>query len=238
MKKTSFLLFLMIIALSVSTYGQSRPKVNGSGNVVTQDREAGYFNAVKVSTAIDLILTQGSSESIRVEADDNLHEYIITEIKNNTLHIYTDANIRNAREMNVYVTMKDIEEISATSAGDVIGKSVINSDELLLSTSSAGDIDLEVDVQKLTCRISSAGCMNLSGTTDELDASLSSAGDLNAFDLTSRTASVTTSSSGDANITVTEKLWARASSAGDISFKGDPSEVDGHTSSAGRIHKY
>lgn len=228
----------MVIALSASTYGQARPKVNGSGNVVTQEREATYFNAVKVSTAIDLILTQGSSESITVEADDNLHEYIITEIKNNILHIYTEANIRDAHEMNVYVTMKDIEEISATSAGDVVGKSVINSDELYLSTSSAGDIDLEVKVQKLTCKISSAGGMTLSGTTDELEADLSSAGDLNAFDLTSRIARVSASSSGDANITVTEKLWARASSAGDISFRGDPPEVDGHTSSAGRIHKY
>ncbi len=228
----------MIIALSVNTYGQAKPRINGSGNVVKQEREAAYFNAVKVSTAIDLILTQGNSESITVEADDNLHEYIITEIKNGKLHIYTKANIRDAREMNVYVTMKDIEEISATSAGDVVGKSVIKSDELYLSTSSAGDIDLEVNARKLTCNISSAGDMTLTGTTDELEASLSSAGDLNAYDLTSRTARISASSSGDATITVTEKLWARASSAGNISFKGDPAEVDGHSSSAGHIRKH
>lgn len=238
MKKATSLLFLIVIAATISIYGQARPKVNGSGNVVNQEREAAYFNSVKVSTAIDLILTQGNDETITVEADDNLQEYIITEIKNNTLHIYTDANIQKAREMNVYVTMKDIEEISATSAGDVIGKTVIKSDELHLSTSSAGDISLEVNVQKLICRISSAGDMTLSGTTNELEASLSSAGDLKAFDLTARIAQVTASSSGDANVTVTEKLWARASSAGDITFKGDPPEVDGHSSSAGSIHKF
>ena len=203
MKKTSFLLFLMIIALSVNTYGQTKPKIHGSGNVVKQSREAGYFNAVKVSTAIDLILTQGNSESITVEADDNLHEHIITEIKNNTLRIYTEANIQEAREMNVYVTMKDIEKISATSAGDVVGESVINSDELYLSTSSAGDIDLEVNARKLTCNISSAGDMTLPGTTDELEAHLSSAGDLNAYDLTSRTARISASSSGEISVGTT-----------------------------------
>lgn len=238
MERTLNLLLLLVFAASVSGYGQTKPKVSGSGNVVTKERKAAYFNSVKVSTAIDLILTQGNNENIAVEADDNLHEYIVTEIKNNTLHIYTDANIRDAKKMNVYVTMKEIEEISATSAGDVMGKSVIKSDELSLSTSSAGDIDLAVEVQKLTCTISSAGDMTLSGTTDELEASLSSAGDLNAFDLTSRIANVTASSSGDASITVTEKLWARASSAGDITFKGNPPEVDGRSSSAGRIHKY
>jgi len=237
MKKATLISFLIVMALSVSVYGQSKPKVKGSGNVVTKERKAGYFNSVKVSTAIDLILTQGGSESIKVEADDNLHEYIITEIKDNTLRIYIDANLREAKEMNVYVTMKDIEKISATSAGDVIGKTVIKSDELVLSISSAGDIKLDVDVHKLRCRISSAGDMTLTGSTDELFADLSSAGDLNAFELTARVADVSSSSAGNAKITVTEKLHARASSAGDIYYKGNPPEVDGHTSSVGGIHR-
>ena len=237
MTKSKLFTSLFLFSLAVIVFGQARPKVTGSGNVVTKDREAGYFNSVTVSTAIDLILSQGSTESIKVEADDNLHEYIITEIENNTLKIYTDANIRNAEEMNVYVTMKDIEKLSATSAGDVIGKTVIKSDELTLTVSSAGDMKLEVEVDKLNCRLSSAGDMTLSGTAGELEASLSSAGDLQAFDLTTSIADVSTSSSGDAKITVTEKLKARASSAGDIHFQGNPKEVDGHSSSAGRIEK-
>ena len=237
MKKATLFSFLIVMALSVSVYGQSKPKIKGSGNVVTKERKAGYFNSVKVSTAIDLILTQGGSESIKVEADDNLHEYIITEIKDNTLRIYIDANLREVKEMNVYVTMKDIEKISATSAGDVIGKTVIKSDELYLSTSSAGDIKLDIQVQRLKCKISSAGDMTLTGSTDELDANLSSAGDLNAFELTARVAEVSASSSGNAKVNVKEKLWARASSAGDIYFKGNPPEVDAHSSSAGGIHR-
>jgi hypothetical protein len=237
MKKTVLITLLSVMILSVGAYGQSKPKVKGSGNVVTKEREAGYFNSVKVSTAIDLILTQGSSESIKVEADDNLHEYIITEIKDNTLRIYTEANIQGAKEMNVHVTMKDIEKISATSAGDVVGKSVIKSNELLLSTSSAGDIKLEVEVKKLICKISSAGDITVSGSTDELEADLSSAGDLNAYELIARVADVSSSSAGDAKITVKEKLRARSSSAGDIHYQGNPPEVDAHSSSAGNIYK-
>ncbi|UCG27122.1 MAG: DUF2807 domain-containing protein [Bacteroidales bacterium] len=237
MKKFKLLTLFILFALTLPTLGQQRPRVSGSGNVVTKDRDAAYFNSVMVSTGIDLILSQGSTESIKVEADDNLHEYIVTEINGNTLKIYTDANIRDAEEMNVYVTMKDVEALSATSAGDISGKTVIKSDELTLTTSSAGDIKLEVEVSKLNCSLSSAGDMTISGTTDELVANLSSAGDLQAYDLTSRIADVSTSSSGDAKITVTEKLKARASSAGDIQFQGNPKEVDGHSSSAGRIEK-
>ena len=200
-------------------------------------RKAGYFNSVKVSSGIDVFLVQGNKESIQVEADDNLMEYIMTEIDGNTLKVWSEANIRQAKSKRVYVSMKDVSSLSATSAGDIVGDSKITTEDLYLSASSAGDIDLEIEVRTLTCKLSSAGDMSLSGNTDELEADLSSAGDLNAYDLKARVAVVSTSSSGSAKIFVTEKLKARASSAGDIHFKGDPQEVDGHSSSAGSIRK-
>jgi hypothetical protein len=79
--------------------------------------------------------------------------------------------------------------------------------------------------------------MTLTGETDLLRADLSSAGDLNAYDLKSREADVSVSSAGDADINVSERITARASSAGDINYKGDPKYVDVHSSSAGGIHK-
>ena len=50
-------------------------------------------------------------------------------------------------------------------------------------------------------------------------------------------ADISVSSAGDADINVTDKIKARASSAGDINYKGDPKYIDVHTSSAGGIHK-
>ncbi len=59
-----------------------------------------------------------------------------------------------------------------------------------------------------------------------MKADLSSAGDLNAYDLKVREADISVSSAGDADINVTEKITARASSAGDINYKGNPKYVD------------
>ena len=236
--KTRILISMIIVfAIHSCTMGQIKPKLTGSGKVVTKERKASYFNAVKVSSGIDVYLTQGNKESITVEADDNLHEYIRTEIKNNTLKVYSDANIRKAKAKKVYVTIKDVEKISASSAGDIFGENTIKTNELSLSASSAGDIRLSVVVDILNCNISSSGDIRLEGSADELKADLSSAGDLNAYDLKTRIATVSTSSAGDAKIFVTEKLKATASSAGDIYFMGDPKQVDGHSSSAGGIHK-
>ncbi len=237
MKTVKLLSLLLAISLSSCIYGQYRQKVTGSGKVVTKDRKADYFNAIKVSSGIDVYLMQGNTESIKLEADDNLHEYILTEISGGTLKIYTEVNIQRAKSKKVYVTMKDVESLSASSAGDIYGKNTIKTQELDLNVSSAGDIKINIVVEKLSCNISSAGDITIEGTADELKADLSSAGDLNAYELTAKVADVSTSSAGNAKITVTEKLTARTSSAGDIYFQGNPPQVDGRSSSAGGIHK-
>ena len=237
MKTRMLISFILVFTFQSCMVGQIRPIVKGSGHVVTEEREAGYFNVVKVSSGIDVYLSQGDKEAITVEADDNLLKYIKTEINGNTLKVYSDANIRRAKAKKVYVTIKDIEKIYVSSAGDVVGENTIKTSELYLSASSAGDIKLNVITDELTCDIGSSGDMSLEGTAGELKADLSSAGDLNAYDLKTRIATVSTSSAGNAKIFVTENLKANASSAGDIYYMGDPKQVDAHSSSAGGIHK-
>lgn len=225
-----------ILSITACTQAQFRNTVRGDGNVVKKERKAENFTGIKVSTGIDVFLKQGDNMSVTVEADENLHEYIITEVKGGVLNVYTDANIRDAERKRVYVTMKDINYISTTSAGDVVGETRVKTDKLELNASSAGDIKIEIYAKSVSLNISSSGDMTLSGEADFLEADLSSAGDLNAFDLKVKEADVSASSAGDAEVNVTEKITARASSAGDISYMGNPKYVDSHSSSAGGIH--
>ena len=138
MKTSKLISLFLVIVFTTSAFGQIRPRVTGSGKVVSEDRKAGYFNAVKVSSGIDVYLTQGQKESIRVEADDNLHEYIATEIKYNTLKVYSNANIRKAEAKKVYVGIKDVEKLSASSAGDIYYQG--NPKQVDAHSSSAGGI--------------------------------------------------------------------------------------------------
>jgi hypothetical protein len=133
--------------------------------------------------------------------------------------------------------MKDIKSLSTTSAGDIIGETPVKTDDLELNASSAGDIKIEVYAKTIRADGSSSGDITLNGETDMLDADLSSAGNLNAYNLKTREANISASSAGDADVYVTEKLTARASSAGDINYKGDPKYIDAHSSSAGGIHR-
>ena len=238
MKNLRFLLIaITIIGIFYSVGGQSLKTVHGNNKVVKTDRNAPSFNGLQVSAGIDVYLKQGNNEAITVEADENLHEYIITEVKGGVLHVYTEANIRDADMTRVYVTMEEVTSVKTSSAGDVVGETPVKSDRLELSAGSAGDIKLEVYAKEIKADISSSGDMTLSGETEKLEADLSSAGNLNGYDLKAREANISVSSAGDADINVSEKITARASSAGDINYKGDPKYVDVHTSSAGGIHK-
>jgi hypothetical protein len=232
-----FLILFLALGITFCTDGQIRRTVYGNNHVVKKEREAGRFTGLRVSSGIDVYLKQTGNESIEVEADENLHEYILTEIRDGVLHVYTEVNIREAEMKRVYVTMKDITSLKTSSAGDIIGETPVKTDKLELSASSAGDIKLEIYAKDVEADISSSGDVTLTGEADILNADLSSAGDLNAYGLELREADVSASSAGDADISVSERLIARSSSAGDINYRGNPKYVDAHSSSAGGVHR-
>jgi hypothetical protein len=236
-KLNSITAAILILLVTVTCQAQNRKTVYGDNNVVTKEREAGSFSGIRVSTGIDVYLKQDDNQSIKVEADENLHEYILTKVEGDVLVVYTEVNIRDAEAKKVYVTMKQVKSLNASSAGDIIGQSPVKTDEIEIDASSAGDIKLEVYTKEIEVDISSSGDVTLKGESDVLEADLSSAGNLNASELRVREAEVNVSSAGDADINVSEKLQARASSAGDVHYTGNPKYVDAHSSSAGSIHK-
>ena len=60
-------MIMAIVLLSCNVVGE-----HGNGNVVKQERKVAAFNAIDVSGAFDVYITQGSVQSVFVEADDNL----------------------------------------------------------------------------------------------------------------------------------------------------------------------
>jgi citrate lyase gamma subunit len=236
--KTMKILLIVTLCMGMASCvnAQFRMTVRGQGDVVKKERTASSFNGIRVSTGIDVYLKQGDTQSITVEADENLHEYILTEVRDGVLHVYSETNIREAKMKRVYVTMKEVRSLKTSSAGNIIGETPIKGDDFEIGASSAGDIKVEIYGKDIEVSLSSSGNVKLSGEAEKLNADLSSAGDLEANGLKVKEADVNVSSAGDAQINVSERLVARASSAGDISYQGSPKYVDAHTSSAGGIH--
>ncbi len=239
MKKIRIFQFTLLLAVifyqgCILDYAQT---IYGNGNVITKEREVEPFNKLKVSSGIDVYITQGDVETLKLEADENLHDVINTEVREGTLRIWTEYNIRKAEDKKVHLSYRDLSSIKISSAGDVYGTNRMKAGDLRLSLSSAGDLELELDAGSIDINISSSGDARLSGTTDVLEASLSSAGDLHAFELVAKKCKVNASSAGSARVNASEELDMSSSSAGDIHYKGDAKITRMSTSSAGSIVK-
>lgn len=236
MKKAAFIFVTLSLVLNSCIIDGWDNGISGNGNVVEETRNVSGFTGVHASTGIDVFLYEGDDFDVKVEADENLMEIILTEVEGKMLVIKTDrVNIRNAKSKKVYVTLPKLDELKISSAGDCEGQTPFTCDDLRISISSAGDLDLEVEAERINIDISSSGDARISGRTQQLDASLSSAGDLHAFDLIADVVDVRVSSAGDARVHAEEEISMDASSAGNIYYRGDADVVHSRSSSAGDI---
>ena len=152
------LMVTLVIAIFVqSCYIDFRETVYGSGNVVTEERSVNSFEEIRVSSGIDVFITQGNQEYLEVTADDNLHEYIKTDVSGGILRIYTDVNIRKSRSKEVHLVYRQLRSLEISSAGDVKGTNMMEADNLDIHLSSAGDIYYMGNPQTIHTKTSSAG---------------------------------------------------------------------------------
>ena len=102
--RKQFLGILFITAICTSCSIDVFNRVNGNRNVITKERKPqDNFTGIQVSTGIDLYIRQGNANSITVEADENLHDIIITEVQNDVLKIYSNKNIWKSKAEAMYI---------------------------------------------------------------------------------------------------------------------------------------
>ena len=237
MKRIAFLsVMIATIFLQSCVFGDWNNGISGDGNITTEEIDITGFTGIHASAGIDVTLKQGDF-NVEVVADENLHEYIIVEKDGSVLKIGSERNIYRAKSKVVHVTLPELTKIKISSAGDVESKNDFECDDLDISISSAGDLNLGVDADYIDISISSSGDCDLWGSANSLDANLSSAGDLNAYELEAEFVDVRVSSAGDASVTATKEIRMSASSAGNINYKGDARVEKSSTSSAGSINR-
>ncbi|QTD39255.1 DUF2807 domain-containing protein [Polaribacter batillariae] len=213
-------------------------KVNGNRNVVTEERKVNEnFSGIKVSTGIDLYITQGNTNEVTIEADENLHDIIITEVNDGILKIYSEKNIWRAKAKKAHVTIKNLNLLKATSGSHVYGKGVIETQEMSIAATSGAGINLEIETQSVETAATSGAKINIAGTTTNHASSATSGSSIDAYDLKSANVIVKATSGAGINIFATDKIEAKATSGGDIDFKGNPQKVIKKSSSGGSISK-
>ena len=207
----------------------------------TETRQVSNFNGIKVSTGIDLYITMGTTEEVKIVADDEIIDDLITEVKDGTLRIYMKQsnswfNWNSGNQTRkAYVTVKDLQEIQASSGSDVNSENTLNGENLKVSASSGSDVTLDIHYKNFSLDASSGSDAKISGKTKNFEAEASSGSDIKAQDLESTICKINVSSGSDASVNVTDELYAKASSGADVRYYGNPQVKDIDESSGGDV---
>lgn len=197
------------------------------------------FNAIKISGGIDLYLSQYETESIAVSAsEDQYRDRIKTVIENGTLRIYYDGDkiwSTGSKKLKAYVSFKNLENLMASGASDVVVTGAISVPVLRIDCSGASDFKGAVKVDKLTIELSGASDAKISGSASEVSIKSSGASDVKGYDLVTESCTARASGASDINITVNKELNVHASGASDVFYKGTGVIRDIHSSGASTV---
>jgi len=231
--KISALLILFVSVTSCFFDG-----VKGNGNVIAKNRSiSSDFVRIKASSGIDVYLTENGESSLVVEADENLHDLIETEVKNGTLYIGTKKNIWTARAKKVHVSVEKLVELEVTSGAEVTSENTLNADDLKIIATSGAEFNLHLNVKNLNCESSSGSNVNIDGKVKYFMVSSSSGSNIDAYGLETKNCIAKASSGSNIKVSVNKSFEGDASTGGNIRFKGDPEEINTSDSSGGNIRK-
>jgi hypothetical protein len=230
-------LFLLVILASCSYMGGKR--VTGDGNLTSQDRSVGDIRGVEVTGPMQVIVTQGPGASVRVEADGNLHSYIVTELDGDVLEVHPKRgyNLRPRAGIKIYVTAPQYHSLAVTGSGKIqSGSKITSSEKLKVDVTGSGEVVADVDAPTVNTEITGSGSITLNGNTRTFGSEITGSGEVHTFNLLSEATEVEISGSGNAEVFASKQLNVSISGSGDVQYKGNPS-VNQSIAGSGNIRK-
>ena len=218
------LIGLLITACGSNTILGSREVIKGSGNVITESREVSGFDGVSHTGIGRVIIVQGGEESLTIEADDNLMEYITSEVRNGTLELGFEDNIRfdSPTSIQFEVSAIDLNTIDSVGTGTIVIEE-LNTDQLEISTTGTGSISIDsLMASDLVVNAEGTGNIELAGIIVNQELDLKGTGAYDAPDLESQTANLQVTGTGSAVLWVLDSLDVEISGISKVSYFGSP----------------
>ncbi|MBL8994201.1 MAG: DUF2807 domain-containing protein [Spirochaetia bacterium] len=161
-------------------------------------------------------ITKGEKESLTVQADENLLEYLTTEVSDSRL-ILGSRNcypIHPTKEVTYTIVAKDLNRIALSGSGNITANAFGNS--------------------KFSIDLSGSGSITASGSSDSLSGDLSGSGHIDTSELKANSVSISIAGSGTATSWCVKSLSAFISGSGRVEYYGRP-ELSQSISGSGSV---
>ena len=211
------ILIALLVACVVSVVGCHLPGIRGNGQIKTEERPITAFSNLDASGAFEIEWENGSP-SLRITTDGNLLTYVESDVSGDTLRLRTREHVWPTHGIRVAIS-------SPTRTGGNIRGAV----KLTVTQLSGPTFALESK---------GASEVTLDGSIDRLLADMTGASQLVADRLQTKTAEISTTGAGDADVAVSDTLKVVITGAGKVTYSGNPPTIKKQITGAGSIrHK-
>jgi hypothetical protein len=222
--KTIIITATIVIAGIILNACDSVEDVVPGSNVITQEYTfSGYENIETESAFTVYVEFSDTEESIVIQANENLFEYIEVTKESDNLKVgfRENINIKGSATLTAYITTKSINGFLATGASRFFVEDEIVTEDATVFLSGASQFMGEIYVENLYAEMSGASSMKLTGESASLDVTASGASSIGDYEFSTEYLRVNFSGASFASLTVKDKMDVSASGASIIRYKGD-----------------
>jgi hypothetical protein len=230
MRKLTVITSLLIAAslllagcITIDTGGGFR-SLRGNGDVISQERSVSGIDEVSLFGMGNVEITTGSTESLTIEAESNLMDYLTSDVVNGTLELKTRdfVNLHPTKNIVYHLKVKSLNGLEILGSGN-IDLDQADTNTMHLTIAGSGDINIsDLTANVLDVTIPGSGRVDVNGTATDQTINVAGSGKYFADNLSSQTANVNIAGSGDVRIWVTDTLDIRILGSGDINYYGSP----------------
>lgn len=234
------MLMIALVGMALAFTACRKERINASEEITTEYRTVSNYTRIdvddKLDVEIEFVSTQGN---IRIDAPENVHAYITTEVIGEKLkiHIKDGVKIKGNPEIKVYLTAVELNEISVEGASEV-NFTNWTADDVLLDVSEASKVKGDLNVNTCKMEISQASDVRLTGTVLSGDVSVRGASKLKEFELELTHLDIELAGASKASVKVLESMSVDASGASIFNYKGEPTIQSLDLTGGSSIHKY
>jgi hypothetical protein len=208
---------LMLSVMACSTVSINPNRVIGSGNVISETRRVNGFDSIDLQGSGSVHVTFGTDEQVIIKADDNIVPLIETKVTGSKLIIRTksNTNITTENDIRIDVTMNSLQDVVLSGSGSI-------------------DVP-DLSAQSVSVSLPGSGMITMTGKADHVDIRLAGSGNIYCDGLQARSVVINLPGSGNITAFASESLDARLMGSGNISYKGNPSQVSKSVTGSGSI---
>jgi len=224
MKNTFVLIFL---AFSTVTFGQWGNTINLSSNITKETRDVTDFT--KISATDDFVVyikLSNTEDKVEIEANENLHEYIVVEKEGDVLKLSTKSYSTNSKKgadekLVAHVTAKRLTAISGDGDAEIkiINKISANSFSIYLDDDAV--LKGAIAVKSLDVDMDDDAELEIEGSADTVDIDADSDSMIDGYRFVVNDLDIKLDGDSEARLTVNGKINITTRGDSEFTYKGN-----------------